>query len=88
MALVVAAQIEVPMLLSCSESFGAHSILLARAVGFGSGSWKFWCSDGWLRFMVHGIVGMKQQEFQATVLSRLHRHETEFEMREPDQASS
>ena len=73
MAPVVAAQIEVSMLLSCSGSFGAHRIFLARAVGFGSGSWN-------RRPETTGI--------EATVLSRLHRHETECEMRDADQASS
>ena len=37
---------------------------------------------------VHRIVGLKQQEFQATVLSRLHRHEAEFEIGDADQALS
>ena len=73
MAPVVAAQIEVSMLLSCSESFCAHSIFLARAVGFGSGSWN---------------RRPETTGFEATGLSRLHRHEAEFEMRDADQALS
>ena len=35
---------------------------------------------------VHGIVGLEQQEFQATVLNRLHLHEAEFEISDADQA--
>ena len=58
MAPVDAAQIAVSMLVPCSRSFGAHSIFLARAVGFGSGSWN-------RRPETTGI--------EATVLSRLHR---------------
>ena len=34
----------------------------------------------------HGIVVLEQQEFQATVLSRLHLHEAEFEISDADQA--
>ena len=73
MAPVDAAQIAVSMLVPWSRSFGAHSIILARAVSFGSGSWN-------RRPETTGI--------EATVLSRRHRHETECEMSDADQASS